>query len=938
MRRVLLFFIMMLCTSMVLANSNLTMTTDDRPSFKSENGYNRDVEEVVYEYGFEDGLSGWTTVDGTAPTEAWHLSTVGAYDGESWWMGDEELGGYASHRYVVMDTPEITLPAGSPTMTFNLDWHVEDPGGEPAGYSGWDGCNVRISTDGGANWTVISGIPEYTNNSLYSFGFEFGEGEGIAGWCSDSGGWQNASFDLSAYASQNVMIRWAFCSDPAYDTNDDSEMFGMRVDNIDIAGIFLSDGEGAAGDDQMVPGYVGDISGDFWELTDTNPHDGSYSMHCPIEPNLVNYLITPPIELPTGDDIEILFEYWVYCDMLDSDGDGDNSLEDYYQVAVAGDDGTWTQLHYAYNGNILVSDWMLIDQAYALATFGWHDGTCDLTPWAGQTVKLRFEADTDDNDDGGVGDGLYIDDFRLYSLVPTGPAPDNLIAITNIDNNVELTWDAIEIGGGEGWIGWDDGVWADALGLNQAAEWDVASRFTEDDMMPYVGGNLTTVKFYPSEPTTNYTVRVWTGTQAANLVAEVPVASPVIDAWNEIELPTPVPIVFGEELWVGYQNDQTVANTYPAGMDGGPSVAGLWANLGTGWQDLQGDYSNNWLIQGYIEAADGSVVVFNPNRNRNLDGYAIYRSDTSGEPYDLIGEIEVMDNPYYLDESPIEGAYNYYVVTAIWAGNDSPFSNEAFDYVLDADSEVLYHDDGTSESGYNVGVGKNMAVKFSPYFGGRDAVTLTHAKIYIETVNTGMTIVKAWDDDGTDGMPGSVLFQYPYTSGVHQGWNTIEIPETNQVDIEDGSFYLGIFEMQGLSEIGFDENSSGYSYNDISGDWEMETDGNIMVRAIIINPNLENEEEIVPVNETAISNYPNPFNPDTMIKLQMPAAGKASIKIYNLKGQMIKTILDDQVESGITTYNWNGTDENGMPVGSGIYFYKLQTDNQTISKKMVLMK
>lgn len=945
MKHISVIFIMMFCASLIFAGTNQNVKAFDQLTFQSENiASQRDIENDIYVYGFEDGLGGWTTVDGTAPTdwlEWWHLSTTGAYAGQSWWMGDEELGGYASHRYLILDTPVISLPAGSPQMTFKLNWHVEDPGGEPAGYSGWDGCNVRISTNGGSSWAVINGTPTYTNNSLYSFGYEFGEGTGIAGWCSDSGGWQNAVFDLSAYAGQNVKIRWAFASDPAYDTNDDPAMFGMRIDDINIAGVFLSDGEGAAGDDELIPAYGGEASGNFWELSTTNPHEGIYSMHCPIEPSLQDYLITPEIELPSGDEIEIYFEYWVFCDMLDSDGDGDNYLEDYYQVhiRVAGEN-TWTQLHYAYNGNILISDWMLINQEFALANFGWHNGTCDLSPYAGQTIQIRFEADTDDNNDGGIGDGLYIDDFRVYNLVPTGPAPENLTAETLLENTVQLEWDPISIGGEEGWIFWHNGNYEDnGIGLNQAAEWDVAARFTEEDMIPYVGGSLTKVKFWPRVASTNYTVRVWTGEMASNLAAEVPVPSPVIESWNEIDLPVPVLIEYGEELWVGYQNDQTVANTYPAGVDSGPCVAGLWANLGTGWQDIQSTTLNyNWMIEGYVEAADGREIVFSPNRDRDLDGYNIYRSATSGGPYDLIGTIGVVAEPAYLDSDPVINSFNYYVVTAIWDGYDSPLSNEAYDYVLDDDAELLFHDDGTSESGYNVGVGKNMAVKFTPEYN-REAVTLTHARIFIHDVNTGMTIIKVWDDNGTGGLPGDVLFQYPYNVTLNPGWNTIAIPQTNWQEFTEGSFYLGIFEMQGLSEIGFDESGYGYSYNDITGNWVMEEGGHIMIRAIVDeNPTNDTGNELIPANELSIANYPNPFNPETNIVLNMPVAGQAAITIYNLKGQMIRTIINDTVEKGTTIYTWDGTDDNGKAVASGIYMYKLETNAQSITKKMVLMK
>jgi len=111
-----------------------------------------------------------------------------------------------------------------------------------------------------------------------------------------------------------------------------------------------------------------------------------------------------------------------------------------------------------------------------------------------------------------------------------------------------------------------------------------------------------------------------------------------------------------------------------------------------------------------------------------------------------------------------------------------------------------------------------------------------------------------------------------------------------------------------------------------------------MIRAIVEGAIVENGEGTVPVTGASIRNYPNPFNPETTIELSMEKAGEASIKIYNLKGQLVKTLLDETVAQGTTTRVWNGTDEQGNAVTSGVYFYKLQTADKTITQKMILMK
>ena len=85
-------------------------------------------------------------------------------------------------------------------------------------------------------------------------------------------------------------------------------------------------------------------------------------------------------------------------------------------------------------------------------------------------------------------------------------------------------------------------------------------------------------------------------------------------------------------------------------------------------------------------------------------------------------------------------------------------------------------------------------------------------------------------------------------------------------------------------------------------------------------------------------NYPNPFNPSTMIEYILPEASHVKIEIYNLAGQKIKTLIDSYLNAGRYTVQWNGTDDNGTRVASGVYIYRLIAGNNTIARKMILLK
>lgn len=86
------------------------------------------------------------------------------------------------------------------------------------------------------------------------------------------------------------------------------------------------------------------------------------------------------------------------------------------------------------------------------------------------------------------------------------------------------------------------------------------------------------------------------------------------------------------------------------------------------------------------------------------------------------------------------------------------------------------------------------------------------------------------------------------------------------------------------------------------------------------------------------NNYPNPFNPVTSIRFVLPQAMDVKIEIFNALGQKVTTLVDGKRTAGQHIINWNGIDNRGNPVSSGIYFYRLSTENYEKTMKMVLMK
>jgi flagellar hook assembly protein FlgD len=85
-------------------------------------------------------------------------------------------------------------------------------------------------------------------------------------------------------------------------------------------------------------------------------------------------------------------------------------------------------------------------------------------------------------------------------------------------------------------------------------------------------------------------------------------------------------------------------------------------------------------------------------------------------------------------------------------------------------------------------------------------------------------------------------------------------------------------------------------------------------------------------------NYPNPFNPTTNIKYQLPQAVQVSLTIYNMLGQEVRKLVNTQQPAGYHTVVWDGRDNSGRLVPSGVYHYRLQAGSFTMTKKMLMAK
>ncbi len=912
----------------------------DNYSTQSSQLNNRYVE-VSYSEDFENGMGDWTTFDGTVPAGMWRTYD---YNGEMvWWMGDESLasgnhiGGYLDQTYVVLDTPAFTVDAN--TLTFDLNYEIETPGGEDPPYSGWDGCNVRISTDQGATWTVINPTsPAYNCSALFSFGSIHGEGTSIAGWGGSSNGWQQASVDMSSYLNQSVMIRFAFASDGAYCTSDNASLFGMMVDNISC-GTFSNDASTNTG---FVPSSMVPLGGDIWNVrTSTTAPSGSNILACVSDnnqylPNLLNYVISPTITLPETGEIWADFKVKTnFRDPQSSETNPSLSVLDYFGFEISPDNGsTWYAMNnpyhesniqdYVYTGptNGGLSDWGSMIDSYSSI-----NGRID--DYAGQDVKFRIyfrsDADTPGGDTDTDGYGIFVDDFTIYNDIYL-PQPTGMNGEFDQSTGVSLSWNAPDAASPID-ITYTNGSWASYVNDSQPyamkientydialplhtiniAMYDTSSEFTGTvDLYVYEdsNGEPSTTPLFTLEDQGNILHNEWTSVNVSELEYSVPA---------------------GATIWVAVGGFDTT--TQGLLCDDSSPTSGSACYTNGMWVDFNESYET--LVNCGISA---TLLVPNPDVPV-ADGYNVYHS-LDQDSWSNIGSVTGATTTSYIHTAPTAGQYNYYRVTAYYGNNESETSNTASVFVITDDYVYLNNTDGTSEMGYTVGFNSSMATYFEHDY----VPEIVNIGVYVETLNTAPLVIRIYDDN--NGVPAdNYTYQTTYANAsIVAGLNEIVAPEgmNEQISdiVDDGKFWIALFEFPNASPIGVDTSASGNSMKKLgTGAWEAITEGNIIVRTLVRNGTQDTQEVVNPTIPMTINNYPNPFNPETTIKYNLPTSGQTTLKIYNMKGQLVDTLVNENQAQGPQEIVWTADNHT-----SGVYFYKLENGGKTVVNKMVLMK
>jgi hypothetical protein len=653
---------------------------------------------------------------------------------------------------------------------------------------------------------------------------------------------------------------------------------------------------------------------------------GSYN------PTMQNYLISPEITLPLSGQIKA--DFMMKGDFTDPSQPTSASVLDYWfwdiSVLQGGTWSAWYRMSNPYNSPT-GTNYIFIDAppewTYVTESYNGLDGY--ISDYAGYTVKFRicFRADSDTPD----GTGIMVDNFTIFNDIFL-PAPTSLTAAI-AGQTVELNWTAPPSGFSSETITSTNSAWTSYVSDADAFAMKITNPFNTP--LQLHGVKFMLYRANSSPIIGNPTIHVFENSSGmpGNELLNVPnVANIANMQWKEVDITSyNVMIPASGAVFVGISNiadggadgQGLLCDSTSVSLDSYAMFEGTWDTLNNTYTGL-----HNCALAGTYWVDDPFAPI--------LTGFKVYRATNQNDPYDLIATLTNPASPTYTDASPVVGQVNYYKVTGLFQTYESEPSNIASIDLIGLLYTEEFNDDGSSNQNFNLGASASSAVKFVT----DPNVQIFYSKVFLNAVGNSALITRIYDADGANGLPGTMLLQYTTAvSNLSTGWNNLPLPAANIITDPDGTFYIAVMEYASAPTFALDTDTSGDSWKKMSSTaaWEPITEGNVMIRALV-NWGMSNEDPIEVMPVANLSSYPNPFSQKTDISFELNKAQDVSLKIYNLKGQLVRDLSSGSFAKGTHKISWDGRDNSGSAVSHGIYFSKLEADGKTLTRKLLRTK
>lgn len=193
-------------------------------------------------------------------------------------------------------------------------------------------------------------------------------------------------------------------------------------------------------------------------------------------------------------------------------------------------------------------------------------------------------------------------------------------------------------------------------------------------------------------------------------------------------------------------------------------------------------------------------------------------------------------------------------------------------------------------------------------------------------------------------------------SGLQEAWSEVVFSEP--VASLSGSLFLilqyppNYAPPEGVTPVGVgyaaQEGGGTYFISDDGQEWVMVSSGCQLLMDPVFcqrDPTMlekgamqDNPGQVPLPKEFGVFVYPNLFNPVATIDLALPKAAVCSVRIYDIRGRLVRDLLSGRVEAGVTSLEWAGRDDRGQSVSSGVYFARIQADDKTLNRRLILIK
>ncbi len=312
--------------------------------------------------------------------------------------------------------------------------------------------------------------------------------------------------------------------------------------------------------------------------------------------------------------------------------------------------------------------------------------------------------------------------------------------------------------------------------------------------------------------------------------------------------------------------------------------------------------------------------------------------------------LEYTYNNQYPDAChPLEDEFALYITTRI--GQLPPFIiSELNDVTFEEDHDYtgidlysVFKDPNNDELTFTLSESENITLEVdeegiatlipAENWNGTEAITVSAQDPYNDTVISESMLVTVTPVNDRP----RLLHKFPETSDFVAESNTVAFG----VDVEDIDSEL-TYQWKIDNEVvdGEVSDTLDYVFTE-SAEYTVKclaSDGSFTVSATWhVEVTTDNEVEYALVNSLS-QNIPNPFNPSTSISFSLKNNSRVSMIVYNVKGQKVKTLVSDRLDKGNHTVVWNGNDDNNQKVSSGIYFYRLITDEFQSTRKAIMLK